>query len=102
MKPVAAQPKKSTRKTTKKAPAASKPKAAKTSKAKKTVTKPVTKPEPVKKLSVAAAPAEDNSVDPPAKQISVSASERLKQLAAATRIQKTPEQADEQLSLIHI
>ena len=96
VKPVAAQPKKSTRKTTKKAPAASKPKAAKTSKAKKTVTKPVAKPEPVKKLSVAAAPAEDNSVDPPAKQVSVSASERLKQLAAATRIQKTPEQADEQ------
>ena len=55
-----------------------------------------TKPEPVKKLSVAAAPAEDNSVDPPAKQVSVSASERLKQLAAATRIQKTPEQAEEQ------
>lgn len=96
LSPVATEPKKPRRKTTPKAPAASKPKVAKTSKAKKPATKPVAKPEPAKKTSVAAAPAEEKSVDPPAKQISVSASERLKQLAAATRIQKTPEQAEEQ------
>ena len=97
--PVAAEPKKSPRKTTQKAPAASKPKVAKASKAKKPVpkpaTKPVPKPEPVKEQVVATAPAEEKSVDPAAKQISVSASERLKQLAAATRIQKTPQQAEQ-------
>ena len=97
--PVAAEPKKSPRKTSKKAPAASKPKVAKASKAKKTVpkpaTKPVPKPEPEKEQVVATAPAEEKAVDPPTKQISVSASERLKQLAAATRIQKTPQQTEQ-------
>ena len=53
------------------------------------------KPEPEKEQVVATAPAEEKAVDPPTKQISVSASERLKQLAAATRIQKTPQQTEQ-------
>ena len=94
--PAAAEPKKPRRKTPPKAPAASKPKVAKASKAKKTATRPAPKPKPVKEQSAATAPVVEKSVDPPVKQISASASERLKQLAAATRIQKTPEQTDEQ------
>ena len=91
--PAAAEPKRSRRKAVEKTPTASKPKATKASKpVKKATAKPVPKPEPVKKTPVAAAA----KVDPPAKQVSASASERLKQLAAATRIQKTPEQTDQQ------
>jgi len=110
--PAVAEPKKARRKAVEKikTPAASKPKVVKASKpAKKVAAKPVPKPEPVKQKPVAqasveqtpaeqtptvTAPAVEKPVDPPAKQVSVSASERLKQLAAATRIQKTPEQAD--------
>ena len=101
VKPAVAEPKKTPRKaaekTAEKAPAARKPKVTRASKAaKKPAAKPVPKPEPVKQAPVAPAPVAEKPVDPPAKQVSASASERLKQLAAATRIQKTPEQIDEQ------
>ena len=99
--PVAEQPvAKQARKSSRKGPAKAKvvkPARARVSKASPTAKptakpKPVAAPEPVSVTPPAAAVQEE----PPAKQVSLSASERLKQLAAATRIQKTPEQTDDQ------
>ena len=92
--PVAKQTKKSSRKGPAKAEAVKPAKASKASPAAKPTAKPkpVAAPEPVSVTSPAVAVQEE----PPAKQVSLSASERLKQLAAATRIQKTPEQTDDQ------
>lgn len=81
---------------------ASKPGAkAKKSKASKPVKpEPVATPEPVapsvKALPSVKAPVAADQAEPPAKQVSLSASEKLKQLAAATRIQKTPDQLEDQ------
>ena len=83
---VATKPKKSRRKAPAKSATASKSRKAAATK----TAEPVAKPKLVKETAapVAAAPAE-----PPVKKVSASASERLKQLAAASRIQKTPDQA---------
>ena len=94
-KPVKTQAKKSTtRKAAAKSTTASKPKATKTSKAAKSA---VVAKAPVKSQPVPETPAlKVAAVDEPAKQVSVSASEKLRQLAAATRVQKTTDQTDDQ------
>ena len=95
--PAAKQAKKSSRRvsagTTSKA---KKAKAAKPTPAAKPVPKPepVAAPEPV--APTVEAPVAVAQAEPPVKQVSLSASEKLKQLAAATRIQKTPDQIDGQ------
>ena len=59
---------------------------------------PVAKPKPVKVTPAVGVPVAASQQDEPAKQVSISASERLKQLAAATRIQKTPDLTGDQES----
>ena len=95
-KPAAAiKPKKSRRKAAEKAPAASKLVATETNKANERAADPVPTPALVKKAPVETTA--DESADASPKQGAPSASERLKQLAAGTRVQKTPEQVDDSL-----
>ena len=89
---VVQQTKKSNRKEAAESRTASKAKKARTTKA-ASPPKPVAAPEPVNVRPAVEAPVIADQPEPPVKQVSLSASEKLKQLAAATRIQKTPDQS---------
>ena len=84
-----------TKSTTASKPKTVKPKTAKANKTAAEVSKAAPKPSAAKESPTLKVP----TADAPAKQVSASASEKLRQLAAATRLQKTTEQTDDQPQL---